>query len=334
MPTKEQQKALLEECQKYGIDINSVRYWWHKSKRISAFIVAEKRPTYEQVRNGIIAEMKKYAPKYPTVTREKVTDKHLLVVDPADVHIGKLSLNDETGYHYDIKTAVRYAEEGVRGVVAKASGFPIERILLIVGNDVLHTDNPFRTTTAGTKQDTDSMWWDAFTTARKMYVRIIEELRANAPVDVVFNPSNHDYASGYMLVDALSCWFHTASDVRFDVRIRHRKYYRYGVSMLAFTHGDGAKSADMPLLMAQEEKDMWAKTTHRYIYQHHLHHRVKTSWQSVKDYPGVTLTVLRSPSAPDGWAHRNGYVGAPLAIEGFVHSRKYGQVARLTHFVK
>jgi len=333
MPTKEQQQALLAECLKYGIDVNHVKYWWHKSKRVSAFVVAEQRPKYEDIRDGIIKEMKKYSPKYPVIKRKVIRDKHLLVIDPADIHIGKLSLKDETGYHYDIKTAVRYAEQGVRGVLQKAQGFPIDRIMLVVGNDVLHIDNPFRTTTAGTKQDTDSMWWDAFTTARKMYVRIIEELRQVAPVDVVFNPSNHDYASGYMLIDALSCWFHTAKDVKFDSAIKHRKYYKYGSSMIATTHGDGAKNADMPLLMAQEAKEMWAETTYRYIYQHHLHHRTKVSWQSVKDHPGITLTVLRSPSAPDSWHDRNGYTGAPLAIEGFVHSKEYGQVARLTSFV-
>lgn len=334
MPTKEQQAALLAECQEHGIDIEHVKYWWHKSQRVSAFVVAQKRPTYDKVRDGIIREMKKYAPTYAPIKRVPVTDKHLLVIDPADIHIGKLSLKDETGYHYDIKTAVRYAEQGVRGVVQKAQGFPIDRIMLVVGNDVLHTDNPFRTTTAGTKQDTDSMWWDAFTTARQMYVRIIEELRLIAPVDVVFNPSNHDYASGYMLIDALYCWFHKASDVKFDSAIKHRKYYRYGANMIATTHGDGAKNADMPLLMAQEAPKMWALTSRRYIYQHHLHHRAKTSWQSVKDHPGITLTILRSPSAPDSWHDRNGYVGAPMAIEAFVHHKVDGGVARLTHFVK
>ena len=332
-PTEAQMKALLDECTKFGIDVEDVKHFWHKSKRISMFVVAQNRPTYETIRDELIKSMKSHAPKYPALRQKKVTDKHLLVVDPADVHVGKLAVVEETGYSYDIQTAVRMAEEGVKGLLQKAQGFPVDRIMLVIGNDILHIDSPHRVTTAGTKQDTDGQWHQAFTTARKLYVRLIEELRQYAPVDVVYNPSNHDFMSGYMLADALSCWFHKAKNVTFDVSIQHRKYYRYGSSMIATTHGDGAKGVEMPLLMAQEAPQMWADTRYRYIYQHHIHHKTKTNWQSVKDYPGITLETLRSPSAPDGWHDRNGYTGAPQAIEGFVHHSSNGQVARLTHYL-
>lgn len=330
-PTPEQVSALLAECQEYGIDPNNVKYFWHKSKKISAFVVSDQRPTYDQIRDEIISEMKRYAPDYGSISRSPIKDKHLLVIDPADIHVGKLSVKSETGYDYNIKKAVKMAHEGVEGIVQKASGFPIERIKLIIGNDVLHRDNAQNTTTSGTRQDVDGMWHQAFTAARKMYVEIIERLLEVADIDVVFNPANHDYVSGYMLADALACWFHTSKNITFDNTIKHRKYYQYGKNMIATTHGDGAKNMDMPLLMAQEEPKMWGNTKHRYIYQHHLHHRVKVNWQSVKDYPGITLEILRSPSAPDGWHHRNGYVGAPIAIEGFIHHKEYGQVARLSH---
>lgn len=332
MVTKAQQRALLEECREYGVDIENVKHFWHKSKKLSMFVVAQKRPSYEKVRDGIIRDMKKHAPKYLSIDRTKVTDKHLLVVDPADIHIGKLAVEDETGYEYNTAIATKLAQEGVVGLMKKAQGFPIDKILLVVGNDVLHVDNPHRTTTGKTPQDTDGQWWEAFTAARIMYVKMVETLREIAPVHIVFNPSNHDYASGYMLIDALYCWFHTAKDITFDRAIRHRKYYVYGNSLIATTHGDGAKNADMPLLMATEAAQKWADTKYRYIYQHHIHHRTKVSWQSVKDYPGITLTTLRSPSAPDGWHDRKGHTGSPRAIEGFVHHVRDGQVARLTHY--
>jgi hypothetical protein len=50
-----------------------------------------------------------------------------------------------------------------------------------------------------------------------------------------------------------------------------------------------------------------------------------------KDYIGVTVEALRSPSGTDGWHHRNGYQHAPKAVEGFIHSKDHGQVSRLTH---
>lgn len=326
-----QTQALLQECAANGIDVSKVKYFWHKSKRISMFVVAQERPTYEAVRDEIIAEMKRHAPKYPPVKYKKITDGHLLVIDPADVHIGKLAVKSETGYRYDMETAVAMTKEGVTGLLAKSRGFPIERILLIVGNDILHRDNPSNTTTSGTRQDTDGMWHEAFIAARQLYVSLIEQLVQVAPVHVVFNPSNHDYASGYMLADTLLCWFNNQRKVTFDNDIIHRKYYQYGSNLIVTSHGDGAKFGDMPLLMASEQPQMWASTVHRYAYLHHLHHRQKHQFLAHKDFPGITLEIMRSPSASDGWHHRNGYVGAPKAIEGAVHHPTQGKVAHLTH---
>jgi len=326
-----QTHALLEECKANGIDVSAVKYFWHKSNRISMFVVAQERPTYEVIRDTLIAEMKKHAPKYPAIRRTATKDGHLLVIDPADIHIGKLAVMSETGQKYDMQIAVRMVHEGITGLLAKATGFPIEKIMLVVGNDVLHRDNPQNTTTAGTRQDTDGMWHEAFIAARQMYVEIIERLVKIAPVHVVFNPSNHDYASGYMLTDALYCWFNRCRAVTFDADIIHRKYTKYGLNMIATSHGDGAKLADTPLLMASEQPKMWAETVHRYIYLHHWHHKQKFQFMSAKDFPGITVEVLRSPSASDPWHHRNGFVGAPQAIEAFVHHPENGRVASLCH---
>lgn len=328
---QEQERALLAECAEYGIDTSKVKYFWHKSKKISMFVVAQERPTYEAIRDELIGALKAHAPKYQVPKYKKLTDGHLLVIDPADVHIGKLAVKSETGYKYDMQTAVEMVHRGVHGIVTYASGFPVERILLIVGNDVLHRDTPHNMTTSGTRQDTDGMWHEAFIAARKMYVTLIEQLVQIAPVHVVFNPSNHDYASGYMLTDALYCWFNKHKGVTFDADIIHRKYYQYGQNLIVTSHGDGAKFADMPLLMASEQPRMWSETRHRYVYLHHLHHKIKHQFLAGKDFPGINIEYLRSPSASDSWHYRNGYTGAPQAIEGFIHHPQNGRVASLCY---
>ena len=50
-----------------------------------------------------------------------------------------------------------------------------------------------------------------------------------------------------------------------------------------------------------------------------------------KDFINVTVETLRSPSPADSWHHRNGYISKE-AVEAFIHSKEFGQVARLTHF--
>jgi hypothetical protein len=314
-----------------GFDNGNWSHGWLKTENSSIFIRNEKGfVTYEEMRDELVAEMKKYAPKYPKIKRVKITDGHLLIIDPADVHIGKLSLTAETGVEYNIAIAKQRCIDGVNGIVEKASGFPIEKIILVIGNDALHTDTPRRTTTAGTNQDTDGMWWQMYKEAKDMYVQIIENLMTIAELEVVFCPSNHDYMSGFMLADSLASWFHRAG-ITFHTDIIHRKYLQYGTNMLAFDHGDGSKENDTKDLMADEAPRMWADTKFRYAYKHHKHHKRKLVWQSGKDYIGVTVEYLRSPSPADGWHHRNGYI-SPKAIEGFIHSRTNGQVARLTHY--
>jgi hypothetical protein len=310
-------------------EANSLPTWshgWLKTDQASIFFRNDEgEMSYEDVRDDLIDAMKRHAPKYPKLDRQKLKDGHLLVVDPADVHIGKLAPG------YDVETAVARCEAGVEGLLAKASGFPVEKILLVVGNDALHTEGATGSTTGGTRQDTSGLWHDAFTAARQMYVRVIERLASVAPVHVVYCPSNHDLASGFMLADCLACWFHRSKDVTFDATAAHRKYHLYGRNLLAFDHGDGAKFGDAKHLMADEAPELWAKSRFRYSYKHHLHHKKRYVTPAGQDHIGFTVEYLRSPSPADAWHDRNGYL-APKAVEGFVHHPQNGQVARLTHY--
>lgn len=208
-------------------------------------------------------------------------------------------------------------------MINKSKGYNIDRILFIIGNDVLHVDSPKRVTTSGTPQDTDGMWYTNFLTAKSVYIKCIELMVQVAPITVHYNPSNHDYINGFFLADAISTWFrHT--DIEFNADISHRKYFSYYNNLIGTTHGDGAKEQDLPLLMAQESRH-WTNAKHRYFYTHHIHHKKS------KDYGSVCVESLRSPSGTDSWHHRNGYQHQPKAVEAFIHDKENGQIARLTH---
>ena len=308
---------------------------WLKTKEASIFIKNKEGViSFDEMRAKFITEMSEYSPVYKKVKRKPITDKHLLVIDIADLHIGKLADKSETGDDYNSDIGVKRALEGVNGILSKAKGFPIDKILFIIGNDVLHIDNANKSTSAGTTQDVDGMWYKNYEIARDLYINIIETLINVANVHVVHNPSNHDYISGFMLADSVYCWFRNHKNVSFDVSNAHRKYFIYGKNLIGSSHGDGAKMADMPLLMANEAPLQWANTFYRYIYLHHIHHKDVTKFKSGKDYQGVTVEYLRSPSGTDSWHHRNGYQHAPKAIEAFIHNKQFGQCARLTHLFK
>lgn len=323
-------RRIQKECEAANVNFEDVKHGWLKSENSSLFF---KNPQYkdetqkemETLKAALLQEFSKCSPTYPKIKRKRSSEGCLLVISPADIHIGKLCTAFETGETYNQQIAVQRVKEGVSGILSQSKGWKIDQILLIIGNDVLHTDTPRRTTTSGTPQDTDGMWYENFLNGVKLYVDIINQLKQVADVRVQFNPSNHDYTNGFFLAQLIETHFRLDKNVLFDVSISHRKYYKYHSNLIGSTHGDGAKTQDLPLLMAHEAPTHWSTCKHRYIYCHHLHHKVS------KDVMSVCVEHLRTPSGSDSWHHRNGYQHAPKAIEGFIHDKKNGQIARLTH---
>lgn len=318
--------GLALECDTVGIPLDSVKHGWYKGKHWSIAFKADTNegPTFEEMLMDHIEDVKSHTFKYEPIKRSISQNGNLLVIDPADIHIGKLASSFETGEEYNNQIAVKRVLDGVEGILSKAAGFNIDKIIFVAGNDVLHVDSPQRKTTSGTPQDTDGMWYDNFLIAKKLYIDVIDKLMQVADVHFMYNPSNHDYTHGFFLADSIKSWYKDCENMTFDVSIAHRKYYTYGTSLIGTTHGDGAKWQDLGKLAAVESPD-WSNTKHRYVYTHHVHHKI------VKDDIGVTIESLRSPSGTDGWHHRNGYQHAPKAVEGFIHSKEHGQVARFTH---
>jgi hypothetical protein len=315
-------------------DVVSVKHWQSASGEFRFSIVTKEDITANEtdILKTVSSFIENHSPHYPSIKRKIKLNNHLLVINPADIHIGKYANHLETGDGYNVEIACERVLEGLQGLIDKSKGFEVDRVLFCVGNDILHIDNVYNTTTAGTNQDVDGKWWEHFEIALALYVKCVEILREIAPVDVIHSMSNHDYQSGFHLAHALKSWFRNDSEVTFDISVAHRKYYKYGKILIGLEHGDGAKMANLPLTMAQERPLLWSETTHRYWYLHHLHHKVKHKWLDAKDFIGVTVEYMRSPSGTDSWHSRKGYVGVPRAVEGFLHQKDSGQVARLVHY--
>ena len=330
-------RRVQQESRSMGVDPKNVMGGWLKSKEVSLRFknpdFADSNVDYKEVRDKFIKDAKSHAPEYKTLIRSKRKDEYLLVMNPADLHIGKLSSSKGTGEKYNVDVAIKTARQAITALLDRASGYDVSKILFVVGNDILHVDNSIGTTTRGTKQDTDQTWHENFVAARKLYVEIIEMLIPVADVHIMFAPSNHDYVSGFFLADAVSCWFSKSDNVTFDVDMRHRKYYSYGNNLIGISHGDKVKMEQLPLLMANEAKEQWAKTDYRYYYLGHIHHKEVNKFRSGKDYQGCTVEYLRSPSGTDQWHHESGYQHVKKAIEAFIHHKEHGQVGRLTYHV-
>ena len=329
--------AIIDECERVGIDIDTVDRFWHKGKQFSILSVDKTRLSavdefnehIELVRQDIVDEF-----KWANVSKHKIKKDGVLFVPCIfDLHLGKLAWHKETGHDYDLKIAEERFVIAIEDLITKTSGNNIERILFPIGNDIYNSDKsmPFAQTTAGTPQQDDSRWQKMFQTGTRLITWAIHRLSEIAPVDVVTVFSNHDHERVFYLGEVMNAVFANHPNVVVDNSPLVRKYYKYGSCLFGLAHGHNEKAAELPFLMAQESKTLWAETHYREWLLGHLHHSKKIMTESSKDYSGVKVTYMTSPSAPDAWHFSRGYVGSIRGAEGFIYDKSQGLIASAVH---
>ena len=342
-------------------DPRSLSHFWKivKDKDGNGYSLFVKNPeTHEEMsfRNMIlesIADTKEdglipYEPRSHSSEGE-----HLLVVDLADVHFGKLCVETETGYTYSREVARHRVVEGTKALLKKAAPFGIHRILYVMGNDVVHTDDG-KATTNGTPQDTEGSFFQVYSDAKAANIEAIKECEKVAPVDLIHVMSNHDWRTGWCLSQDIASRFEewpTINSTVYNMSESSRKYYGFGNNALQFEHGNDVKEEKLYGLFVSEARHLLSKCQHLYSYRHHFHHKDRKRrgvdvFLSEKDHQGITEIVtgsnrssgthlnieyVRSPSAPDGWHDRHGYINRQ-GVECFLHHPEHGQTARFTEW--
>lgn len=299
---------------------------------VSAKLIRKKSDAVQVDVLNLIQELKDTAAPLPEVWRPaypfKVADsRRLLELSIPDLHIGKLAWAEECGEDYDSDIARNLFADAVNDLLAKTAGHVFDEILLVVGNDFLNTDNSQNTTTAGTPQDCDTRHAKTFRIARQLITETVKRLREFAPkIVVLFVPGNHDTQSNFFLGEVIDAVFFQCVDVVVDNRPTLRKYFKFGKVLLGFTHGDKEKAAELPMLMAIEQPELWGLTLHREIHTGHFHQKKATSWVGLSENKGVTVRILPSLCAPEDWHVGKGYVGNTRSAEAYVWDSEEGLV--------
>lgn len=294
-----------------------------------ADVIDALRETIEEISAGSTV------PKFPPPDGKgdlAIDDPHCLEVSLPDIHIGKLTWAPEVGEHYDLKIAPTRAMQAAHALWAKAQVFPITRILLPLGNDYFNVNNAAGTTAAGTPQDEEGRWKKSFKVGVKLAVELIEFFRGKAVggIDVMMVPGNHDPERLYYLGCVLEGIYNGSVDVRINNGEKARKYFRFGTTLLGFTHGHGEKHDKLPLIMAAEAAKDWAETTHHEIHLGHLHHKKETLYHTGREFGPVRVRILPSLCPADEWHFTSGYVGAKRAAEAYLWSFKNGYTGHLS----
>lgn len=298
----------------------SVRVWLRRrTKEIRAALATD----------DLKADLKRFAYRYKKIRYPKLAAGMLFEVEMPDIHLGKLTWAEESGENSDLKIQTRRVLDTIKNLLAYARYYPIERILIPIGNDFFNVDNLRNETTYGTPQQEDTRWRKTFRRGRILAVTMIDLCAAIAPVDVLLIPGNHDEERNFYLGDALECWYHTSPNVHIDNSAKKRKYYQYGSNLIGFTHGSSEKTARLPSLMPQEAAEMWAQTKHREWHTGDKHHKEDLISKTSED-AGIVIRVLRSLSPPDAWHYDKGFIGAMQASEGFLWDKGRGVIAQFT----
>lgn len=266
-------------------------------------------------------EFARTALRFKAIKRSRRKHGNVPELTIPDLHLGKLAWSRETGHaDYDVRIAKRTFETAVAVLIERTSSFKFDKILLIVGNDMLNADNAEGTTTAGTPVTNDTRYPKTFEIARRMLTRAIEHLREIAPVRVVVVPGNHDALSSWHMGHSLWCYFHKCEDVTVDNEPTKFKYYQFGSVMLMWAHGDTGKLPDYPLLMATEQPQMFGATKFREAHTGDKHQVMLT------EKHGVRVRILPSLCEPDDWHAGKTFVGNLKSAEACVWNKTDGLI--------
>lgn len=270
----------------------------------------------------IYEDLKKLKP--PKVEKKKlnVECKNLRVISIADQHLGMLAWAEESGENYNIETAKKLYIEAIKHYVATMQ--PGSDILLELGNDFFNSNSIQSTTVKGTQQHDDTRWAKQIKIGVDVIIQAIQicrEFSNKVYVSSVFG--NHDTERLFSAVLAAECFFYGEDDVIFDNKPAAIKTFSWNGFMAILCHGEQKNLKGVPQVIANTEKDKWAKA--KYIEVHCAHKHT----EEVFDINGTLFRRMPSLSARAAYASLAGYYSnrACQALDyredGFVESVHY-----------
>ena len=260
---------------------------------------------------------------FPATPAPTICDGDLLTVIPmGDPHFGLLSWAKEVGADFDLDIAERVTFEAVDRLCAQGPN-SATALLLNLG-DYFHADNGTnRTPASGNSLDVDGRFQKIAEIGLRAMVRCIRRLlEKHQTVLVRNNRGNHDPHQAFMLSLCLSAWFHNEPRVQVDTSPSGFYYHRHGRVLIGSTHGDGAKLAELPLIMATDAPKDWAEADFRVWHCGHFHH------DQLKDYQGCTVETHRTLAPNDAWHRYQGY-RSHRDMKAIIYHREFGELQRI-----
>ena len=278
------------------------------------------------IKEGLIEDLRNLSPKVSKIKRKRPKDRndlHLLEISAFDLHIGKIGIK---GDEYNLEIAEERLFSAIEHLLYRAQGYYIDKILFIVGHDLLNSDGdwPIPATTRGTPQFNTNYHIDMYRTSRKLMIKAIDRLSEVADVHVMVIPGNHDRESIMHLGDALELYYEKNQNIKIDNNDCLMKAIPYGNNLIISDHGDGPKTANLPGIISQRFKNMWSDVDYVEVHRGHFHTNKAMKLQAIEELNGITVRNLSSMSATDYWHDSKGFIGNIKKAQAFIYSRENG----------
>ena len=280
----------------------------------------------KKIKQELIEDLRNLSPNVSKIKRERPSDRkdlHLLEISAFDLHLGKIGIK---GDEYSLDIAEKRLLSAIDHLLYRAQGYYIDKILFIVGQDLLNSDGdwPIPSTTKGTPQFNSNYHIDMYRSARKLMIKSIDILSEVADVHVMVIPGNHDRESVMHLGDTLELYYDNNKNVKVDNSDCLMKALPYGNNLIVSDHGDGPKTNDLPGIISQRFKNLWSDVDYVEVHRGHYHTNKATKLQAIEELNGITVRNLSSMSATDYWHDSKGFIGNIKKAQAFIYSRQNG----------
>lgn len=224
----------------------------------------------------------------------------LLFVRPADFHYNLKSTMLVTGNEYNTEIAEKYLRYVIDETYNRVKDIKFEKVLFTIGDDFINADNIQGSTTAGTPQDNELPWEEAFRGATRLIRDCIENLREIAPVDVVNIQSNHDQHTMFGISEALGLRYEDCDSINIINNPQPIQEYVYGSNLMYLAHDINVKEALK--IISSKGKKHWSHCNNIMCILAHKH-------QSMQYERMGELEMFRLPtiSGWSRWANGKGY---------------------------
>jgi hypothetical protein len=265
----------------------------------------------------------------PIPSREATTHRRELEICILDPHFGMQCYDPESDHPWSMDLAEETCFWAINELLYLARAFgPFERIVFPFGNDFLHADNIYHTTTKGTPQPEMLSWHTVYKRGRNLAINMVQRLNEVAPVKIYQIPGNHSTHSDYTIGLILDAFFHNNETVDVDCSASPYKYHRFGANLIGYEHGHSVNAVRLAALMANMVPKDWAETSYR---EYHLgdQHRKATSKPSSFEEQGVSIEYLSGLTPPNMWHKTHSFNFQKRGAVAFVWDHDKGQIAKL-----